>query len=446
MTRIAKAIAWEFWRENRTWWFCLVVALTALCTWATLVIDYHHTTSEVHFIFLFFVLLLESMLVSYLLNMKQHNPRTQRIGYPTHLYTKPIPTWLLVGERLTLALLAVALLHVLVPLAFKVSANVYFPYFKSILLLSLTIAWAHAFTWLFTNVQWLQVIGSGISILPYFALLYSWVERGGVKSTTQLLARVPNGWLVGGIVGAYLVAWLGVTLDRRGIILNPSKLLAGVCSTTSSRKHYLTRSPFWTLYHFEMRRTAWQWPLVNAVGFLILLAFWLSEQMPTDIFQGLLMIGALINLTAIPILIGVVTGQHSKSQLHMESYKAVKPVKNRTFLYAYLLVSVSTLALAWLVFLLGPILLSCGLLLAQETETLLTLWGLDHKEPTLYQLNIPTILGILLSIWTAMALAGIIMLTGRRWFAITAWLSIWIIPLVLGIIGECLPDSLEILF
>lgn len=455
MTSIVKTIVWEFYRENRWWWLCLATAFSSLAVLIGVLGDFPKQTPALPPVGLLALMLIEIFFVTYFLLMKQYNVNTHRLGFPLHLYTKPVRTTYLVLIRLSLVLLLTVLSHLFVVLVFKGAVNVTIPFVKPALLLGLTVTGVHAFIWLLPNIQWLQTLCAGIALLPYISLLAYWSDISRLafdeNKTNALMNRVSLFWTGLGILAAYLLAWIAVILDRRQLSLNPAVWLNDMCRKSSPPTTPPLRqrpaSPFGMLYRFELQRKGWQWPLANACGFLILLVFWLCRLMPIDIFGGFIHLGLVINVLVFPILIGFVLGQHGKGHLFIETYKAVKPVTNHQFLGVYLLAGLTSLALAWLVFVIGPALLHLFFLATDRAKDLEEFW---KSFPPMNAENfggIPSMLQVFLvsdlTVWTTLTLAATLMLAGRRWLAISVWLGIWILPMVLGIFVQLFPNPVR---
>lgn len=439
MEAIIRALTWEFYRENRWWWICLAAAVLAIGALA-LVFDEPAAPAELPPLIFFLILFAEAKLSLFFLFMKQYNNQVQRLGFPLHLYTKPVPTAPLVAWRLGLSILAVMALHGIITLTFRVSGNVMSPWLKPALLLALVVAWGQALVWLFPRIQRMQTLCGALALLPLITLLGIWVKSFSEETLSTLLRQVTFAPLLIGLGAAYALAWLAVSLERRNVSVNAMILLNRGQGTCRAHCGPLpARTAFWTLFHCEMQRKGWQWPLANAVGVLTLLLLWLLGIMPLRVGGAFLVFGGVINIFAFPVLIGFVFGQQGKTQqMLMESYKAAKPVTNQQFLRVWLLTSLTSLVLSWIVFLAAPILLWVLMFLFRQTEVWdeMARFGLPG-----YPRNLISIMGMLVAAWTLLALSATVMLAGRAWLAVTVWLGIWLIPAALGLFVEGLPAS-----
>ncbi len=440
MDAIVRALTWEFYRENRWWWICLTAAVLAIGALA-LVFDEPANPAELPPLIFFLVLFAEAKLSLFFLFMKQYNNQLQRLGFPLHLYTKPISTLFLVAWRLTLSIVAVMALHGIIVLTFRFCGLVTSPWLKPALLLALVVAWGQAMVWLFPRIQRIQTLCAALALTPLLLVLAAWVQYFPEETLGTLLHAVGFTPLLAGLGTAYALASLAVSLERRNVSVNPMFLLdRWQGARTTHREHMPARTAFWTLFHSEMRRKGWQWPLVNALSILALLFLWLTGIMPGKVLGAFLIFGAVINVFAFPVLIGFVFGQQGKTQqMLIESYKAAKPITNQQFLRVWLLTSLTSLLLSWIVFLAAPLLLWALMSLFRQTEAWneMVRFGLPG-----YPRDLISILGLLVTAWSLLALSATVMLAGRAWLAIGVWLGIWLIPAALGIIVAGLPAPL----
>lgn len=444
MLSIGKTLCWEFWRENRAWWLCIVGALVAVCLLEFAADEPAWPAGELPAIAFFVLLFVEIVVVSFCLLKTQYNGQNQRLGFPAHLYTRPVSTFQLVIWRLSLALFTSMAFHGVVALTFKLPGNMAVP----MLVVGLTVTWAHALMWLFPNIRWLQTICVGLALVPYFAL-GSRVEDFYATSVTDLMRRVSLPASLVALAVAYGVAWVGVNLDRQNVSLDPMRLL-GQCRRFTgplSLASFTPQSPFKTLFLFEMRRKGWQLPVGISVTFFALLSFWLFDVISIEFFSIYVELTFYIGTLSIPFLIGIFIGKRGKGDLKIESYQAVKPVTNNELLRIYLFVALAMFALAWGSLMGGPLLLSLLVLVTGQTDFLAEFW--EPVRQTYQSFSGTRVggflwLGLLIGSWTILTLSATLMLTGRRWLTITVWLAIFLSPSILKVfLRLCLPLSLH---
>ena len=445
MSSIGRTLCWEFWRENRVWLLGVVGTLCILRLLEHAGDEPSRPREDVTALVFFLLLFMEMLIIGFFLLKTQYNGRNQRLGFPAHLYTKPVPTFHLVIWRLTLALLSSMVLHGALTLTFMLPWSMGVP----MLLVGLTIVWVHALMWLFPNIRGLQALCGGVVLAPLIGLGY-WEKDFYETTVADLMRLVPLPAILGALAGAYAVGWFAVFLDRRNVSLNPSHLFSGLRGfpVAGFLADARPQTPFKTLFMFEMRSKGWQWPIGFAAPFVTLLAFWLLDVISIENFAHSVLLTAWVGMLVTTLLLGLVIGKRGGGDLKIESYEAAKPITNGELLRVYLLVGLTTLALTIGALLGGPLLFSLVLLVAGHNDILVAFWepiqkifrGFSGTDDFGY-----TCFGLSLMLWTFLTLSATLMLTGRRWFAITVGLSILLGPSLLQkILYEGLPRSLHI--
>lgn len=422
MLSIGKTLCWEFWRENRVWWLCTLAMVIAIGFIVFVFAKPLPGGGDLPEEIFFMVLFIEAVVLSSLLLRKQHQGQTHRLGFPSHLYIRPVSALRLVFWRLSFTLLCVLVFHTVVAVTFRLSCRTHFPILLPGLLLGLTVTWMHAGVWCFPGARCLQAVVGCLAFMPLLYVVNLMVQVPRME-VVDIIHHVSLRALILALGLAYVVAWLGVILDRRNVSLDPTRLIVRCFPGRSSSINLQARlfTPFWTLYRLEMRRKGWTCSLGVGMVFVTLLLLWLCDVTSFGFFaQGVR--GTIVLATlGMPLMIGCLVGQLGRGDLKIEPYTAVKPINNSELLRVYLLVVLSTLGLAWAALWAGPLLLSLFFFVSGRTELLGNFWS--PMGEMLQDLSSMRIVGIswfsvVVYSWTTLALPGTLVLSRPRWVAI----------------------------
>ncbi len=438
------AMSWEYYRKNRWWTLGLMLALASV---GALMLPFSESAHDDPHACAGVLVAIESLGIMYFMLWAQYDCTTQRLGFDLHHYAQPIGTLPLVLWQLLLRLFNAGLLHAWVFLIIGMTqSNALIAELYSIEVFLLVI-WLNALIWMFPHYGWLQRI-LGIAVF-FSTALATFLIYLGIQLATNLWGRsefhlarqilgavhqVPELYfdpfivrikLVLLLVGSIL-AWWAITQDRR----DQSLSLRQIQAWRLNRQLNVTphHSPLSAIFWMEFKRKGLHGIIVNIIYLMILWNACLMG-LPYPMVGTFICILAITNVLVYPVIMGIQLGQHGGNSFLMESYKSTRPITTTTLIKSYLRVAITCLALMWGICILGiaPLLYY----IASVTNSAL---GIGDYFIRLKG-EIP--LWLLIAIgWTGMGISASIMSAGRKWVAITFWLGIWMIPLVLSLIYE----------
>ncbi len=221
MRSIAVALTWEFWRRSRWWIFIeiiLMACITAMLYGRIPSLD-ARTHAKIHYSTLFY----EFICFAYFMLSSQLFGKNKRLGFPAHLYIRPVRTWVLAGWQMLLPTVTVALLY-LVSVGFaRIILGVTWPLLGPMLLLAAAVACTHAIFW---SMVGFQILRFGTCLLVLAALKIWLFSRYGPLQGYPNMSRLHGMWteltpgelltMISCLAAAYIAAVIGVSRDRRG--------------------------------------------------------------------------------------------------------------------------------------------------------------------------------------------------------------------------------------
>ena len=431
MTSIIRAITWEFWRENR-WW--IIISACAILGLGRLVYDSelrHYDPEHMSHLTTFFA---EMIAFGMFLCLSLYNKKKSRLGFPEHLFIKPVRMRFVASLRLGLAVVTAVSLYVVTAWVFLWTSQVRWPIALPCLYLATCIVFLHAMAWSLSAVPGLQVI---FSVMGYFVLCTEYYHSLHAHD----FSGAPGLFI-------YMMLWTGLAitgaaLDRRAQRLTLTALWNRILKTVTACLPWKTctdASPQRALFWFHWIRKGWILPILSiflmGLGYGLLWSVTWKEQAAfiADYFSAIF----LVHVFAFPLLIGLVMCQQETQNQGLPTHVAPLPVTNRDMLMAYFKASLASLTVAWGVFLTGLCLLQICLLIVGKGSisadlytnliSMIQLYNprLDSEANDLFQIR--TV--YFLIAWAVPGLLASMVLTGRRSVAAVALSCALLLPAI----------------
>lgn len=429
MVSILRAITWEFWRENR-WW--IIISTCAILGLGGLVYDSElgqYDQEHMSHLTTFFA---EMIAFGMFLCLSLYNKKKSRLGFPEHLFIKPVRMRFVASVRLGLAVVTAVSLYVVTACVFLWTSEVHWPIALPCLYLATCITFLHAMAWSLSAVPGLQVI---CSVIGYFVLCteyYHCLRADDFSGAPGLFI--------------YMALWAslavtGAALDRRAQRLTLTTLWNRILKTVTACLPWKTctnASPQRALFWFHWIRKGWILPVLSVffmgLGYILLWSIPEREHVKfiRDYFMGIFFVHVFI----FPLLTGLIMCQQESKNQGLPAYVGPLPVTNWNMLLAYLKASLASLAAAWGVFLAGLCLLQMGLLIVGDghlsTEFYANLTGVfqmynpDSDLESNQLFHIRTV--YLLIAWAVPGLLASMILTGRKTVGVIALSCVLLLP------------------
>jgi len=386
----------------------------------------------------------------------QYTNKQQGIGFPTGLYTEPIPTWFLVTWHMLLGVCFAVLVYVTTALIIYLHSGDVWPLLGPSLFLALVVTWMQALIWFCAGMPSVHTVMGGILILLF---VHGFNQCFGVS--TFPVGMPKHAWTpplaVGplmlslGIVGACALAAVSVARDRCGerISLARIKLRRRALPGSPVKRSRKFRSPCAAQCWFERRRIGRFIPSCNLfmVALVVVLGgSGLLGSKTTEVCATLFWILAVVNLTVYPPILGIGLGQQGGRQLTVDPFKAIQPVSNTTLLWIYLRTALETILLGWAIYFAGILIVLAGLFVTRGREEVnlflatLRLLSQAAAQPGSPWYSIRFIISLrgmgTVCMWSALVLSASVLLTGRRWFLIGLSATCWVIPILWGLLCD----------
>ena len=261
--------------------------------------------------------------------------KSERIGFPAHLYLKPTQTWVLVAWQILLPMVTIVLLYLVSVVYAHILLNVSWPLCGPMLLLATALACTQAIIW---SMVGFQILRLGTCLLVLAALnAWQFTRYGPIKGYPDV-SSIQHMWLqtnpseiltlVLCLTAACILAVMGVARDRRGdcvgwLVLkqwysNDFSLLP------SGRGTF--RSPAAAQFWYEWREKAWAIPVTSGICVAIVTLLYvfgiINAENTMDVPYGMLLLFSMS-----PVFIGFLMGQCSRES-KIGIFKAIRPVTN----------------------------------------------------------------------------------------------------------------------
>jgi len=450
MIRVAKAITWEYWRQN-CW--KILIALLVTIFFANLIGEEVPDMKPGAALLVQYLFLLMELISLGILVIIQYSKKKTEIGFPPGLFTEPVPTWFLVLCHMLLGVLSVLLvLGCAIGIIYLHTGSLW-PVLGPCLFLALVVTWMQALTWSCAGHPSLHTILGGLLILVF---AQGFGECYGIS--TLLVGLPRHGWtptlathplMLGlGIAGAYILALLGVTRDRCGDRLN----LAWIKQSRwpqirSAKKHRNFQSPVAAQCWFENRRVGRSVLVCNLFVITLILGLGFSgvlRSRTTETCAALFWILAVVNLMFYPTLLGIVLGQQGGPYLTMDPFKAIQPVSNAQLMGVYCRTALGIILKGWVVYFVGMGILLSWLFLHGGREPINLFFAtmrilsqaVDQPESPWHSIRfVISLRGLgFVCVWAGFALTASLLFTGRRWVVLGTVTGSWAVVVLWDIL------------
>ena len=435
MSAIIRAVTWEFYRQNR-WWvglsLCIILGLGGMYYNDPLPI-YDTEEQITHFT----VFIYEMIAACFFLYASQYNKRKGRMGFPEHLFIKPVSIRLIAVIQLPLAIGLGILLYLATSLCFYWATEIRWPLALPCLYLAASILFMQAMGWTLPAEPALQILSICIGILVLCGQYYHDLHTG---------THAMRVW--GLVLFMGISVWLAITgaaLDRRSqrlsLLILWNKLARALlvllpwrtCTDTSPQK---------TLFWFHWMRKGWVIPflslLLMVLGYILCLIEWDSR---AEFIEGYFTGIFILHVVIFPLLSALIVCQQETRNQGMPVYISCLPVKHQTMIKIYLKCTLISLALSWLIYAGGITLLYLICLVTGQSQVMHQLLshigeaiqaafiGIRNTNTDNYGLfSIPGVYFLLT--WASLGLTGSVILTGRRVVAGVCFALIFLLPVI----------------
>jgi hypothetical protein len=430
MTSILRAITWEFWRENR-WW--IIVSVCAIAGSGSLVYGdpyYQYDHENILHLTAFFI---ETSVFAIFLCHPYYNKKKSRLGFPEHLFIRPVRMRSVALIRVGLAVVTAVSLYLLTAGIFNLATQISWPVLLPCLYIAASVVLLHAIAWSLPAVPALQIVLSTIG-LYVLCLLFFYHEQA--SGTLGLLVFI--------VVGSSL-ALAGAALDRRSQRVKLTTLwsrIIWVVTACLPWKNCTHVSPQRALFWFQWIRKGWIMPAISVT--LIILGYILSCAVPWTKPSEFIMIYytlvLLLHFVGFPAVVSFIICQQETQNQGLPTYTSSLPVTNRELLLAYLKASLASLFISWAVFAIGLCLLQLLLMAAGKGHLTEAFFSNLREMARVYRplsenavpwQNVFQIqVAFCLIPWAALGLIGSMLLSGRRSVGVTAMAIIFTWPTI----------------
>ena len=402
----AAIIAWELFAARRSGFVALPLAVIGCAAIAHAIgaqPGQHTTTADI----LTFGLVLATLFTFGFFNFTQLDPRTNQAGFPTRLFTLPVPTRTLVTIPMLCGGLAVAGLYlawcawVLRPLGRNA------PLVWPALVLAVGMACYHAVLWSLAALRIIRIIALSMVGIALFCIALLPLERP--DSARSRLLLIPLG--IGAV--AYLTALISVTCQRHSA--GHGKGLSFVIDRITTLIPQRTR-PFTSGAHaqfwLELRRNGL---LLPAATLLVMLVIPLPALIVGRLSPGPTVV-SFIWMIGTPLVLAAFVGKSFarpdvwRFELGIPTFLAIRPLLPGDYLAAKLKAAAISAITAWAIVL---ILAPPSLYFFHDTRDLAKIWNHLNK-------HFP---GPHIWIITTLAFASIVLITTKLLIK-SAWLAL----------------------
>ena len=432
MRSIAVALTWEFWRRSRWWIFSeiiLMACITAALYGRIPSLD-AKTHAKIHYTTLFYEFI---CFACFILSTQFHRKST-RLGFPSHLYVKPVQTWVLVGWQMFLPVVTIALLYLVSVGCVRILLGITWPLLGPMLLLAAAVACTQAIIW---SMVGFQVLRFGTCLLV-LAPLHIWLfSRYGPIQGYPNMSRLTGMWteltsgelltMVSCLAAAYIVAVIGVSRDRRGDCVGwpgfwgPLDRMRDLLPGRQKPFGSPAAAQFWR----EWNEKDWVIPAGSGIclgGVILLKILGINNTRNTImVFVGLLQIGL-----GVPFFAGLLFGQCGRKS-RIDDFKATLPVSNSRLSAMILGPGAASLLSALAIYVAGLLLMIGWFFMAGEGETVIQEWhsvvnAIQHEFGYGNTLLLVAV-GIIIA-WGLVGLGASLTFMGRPWVVWGFWLVI----------------------
>lgn len=434
MTAILRAITWEFWRENR-WW--IIVSVTAILGLGSLVYNdplNEYDTNQIVPITAFFT---EILAFGILICVTQCDKKKGRLGFPEHLFIKPVRMRSVALIRLGLAVFTAMSLYLLTAGLFKWATHMAWPIVLPCLYMTACILFLHAIAWSLPAVPALQIVFSTIGLIVLCVCYFDDQHSNDFSNVPGLLIFMA---LCTGL------ALKGAALDRRSQRLRLTTLWNRIVLAATACLPWKTCtdvSPQGALFWFHWIRKGWIVPAVSLILMILgyVLTWAVSWSDPRDFIMLYFTCVFLFHLVGMPLLVSFVTCQQETQNQGLSTYTGSLPVTNRELLLAYLKASLASLIMSWGILVIGLCLFQLLLMIVGKghyTEELFANLrdmarvsrASAERDVMFSDILLHISMAFFLLPWAALGLIGTMLLSGRRSVGTITLIIVFALPII----------------
>jgi len=432
MHSIAIAFTWEFWRRSR-WRIFFVIILMANIT-TVLYCRTQSLADKTQAISHYKTLFYEFVCFAFIMLSTQFDRKNNRLGFPAHLYAKPVRTWVLVGWQMLLPAVTIALLYLVSVGCARILWGITWPLAGPVLLLVTALACTQAIMWSMVDSRVLRTF----ACLSVLAALQGWqFSRYGpvqgypnTSSLTEMWIRLTPGELLTlapCLAAAYIVAVLGVSRDRRGDCVGWPGFrgrLAAVMDLLPGRQKPFNSpaaAQFWREWH-EKDRLMPAACGIWVAGIILLRVLGITDTRATVLlFTFMLQVGLVV-----PLFAGFIVGQCGRKSV-IDDFKATLPVSNSRLSAMILRPGAAGLSSAWAIYVAGLLFMIGWYFMVGQGDAI-PLGQYNSVKNAVLELGYANTLLLVASgivvVWGAMGLGASMTLVGRPWLLWGFWLAI----------------------
>lgn len=272
-------------------------------------------------------------------------------GVPSRLYTFPIPTAMLVGWHMFIAMFLVGF-EMALSLAFlNAMSHLNWPIWGPALFAAVALGILQATFWYTEKTAWLA-IAMPIAVAP----LAYWYFRRFVPTVLSdnhpLIDIAPFEIIILSlvVVASYFVAVAGVTRNRYGEQIKPLGILAWLARMLDFQPVFSPpfRSRMEAQYWFDWTLKGLGMPVIVVAGILVTIVIWLiASRNPKELVDGFTGGGAM--LSAVGLVIGLIMGNMGPADgnLQMGHFLSTRPLTSSSMAHSVLKVAVKSVFVSW---------------------------------------------------------------------------------------------------
>jgi hypothetical protein len=437
MLSIALVMAWEYWRKAL--WRTIAGLLIG---GAVLVLMPFHGALPAQLVTsgsFSLVMILIAVIGVTTIELTEYDTRRDRLAFPQHLYTKPIPTSLMVGLRMLLTITTAVAIYLGLDLLSWLMSGASLRLLEPVLFLAVIAAWTDAALWSLSGSPLLQLIGLAIGYILCVSLYAEHVLAfdASAPSVYYILSMIP----VAGLACA--VAVVGVASDRRGARLSLARVTAWIGNWIYALRHKDRpfRSPIAAQFWLEWHRVG---PVLPGLNLLVIaiyagLAILTKEVSLSD---GLAFLWGLafVNICFFPILVAIAVNTRDRRDSR-DLVWATRPLSDNALLCVRLRVAITSLLAGWGVWLAGLIAVS-GLIWATHQPEGVAAYvrnAMGEDPDHLARWWFLYIGGLAVVEWMTLGIVGSLHATGRKpvaaiWIGVPVAFALWNVLVGKGIL------------
>ncbi len=434
MHSVAAALVWEFWVRGRRWVVVAIAGMMGLVALLHLgrllpgtpvVSEASMPPLTVYFNLLWPGLWTVIWVVAFALNEKRH-------GFPSRLFTAPVPTSVLVSYKMAIGGVAAALLYLILALLTNWLFDYRFPLLGPAYCFAAMLCCILAGNWSLRDFRVMKAIAASIVVASLGLWLFTrfhldgWTKPARMWSTTTPLEWIT---MTAYIVAAWAFAVVEVGRDRCGTFRDWPDLQVWYEWLTSplSRRDGKFRSPLGAQIWCEWRPRGLVVPGFFACLFVSIVGI--------SIYSGVTSKGLWEPVTAfvlyLPFLAAAINGLffgHRGNEIQLEVFDATRPLSDASLATAILRTATWSTFLAWLAGVLAAVLLIGWFSVTHGLNQ--TMYSLLESNGGRSWWAVCLFLGAsLVAASTICRLVATLLLTGSGWLILTSFLFVAGMPL-----------------